>query len=180
MASFRRISITDGQTSYLATFGAFITVVTLAIGPFSQQVIRYYDCLQLIPGSVSSIPWTNNHTKSGGQNEAAYYVLDGPMSAALNTGFSNPPVNATASIATQCPTGNCTFPSENGASYSSLAMCHSCNDMTNSVTNISSTYNTAYKLPSGAEISGATLLSTIVVSPLDSHTDFKTYLHSRP
>lgn len=110
-------------------------VVALAIEPFSQQVIQYYECLQPIPGSIASIPKTNNYTAA----DADWYApgsimgLENSMAAALYIGLIQPPVNSTSSISFQCPAGNCTFPAAAGATHSSLAMCSSCSDISEKV-----------------------------------------------
>ena len=49
----------------LPSSGAFITILMLAIDPFAQQIIRYYDCNVPIQGQVATIPRTNFYTSSG-------------------------------------------------------------------------------------------------------------------
>lgn len=132
-------------------FGAFITVLALAVEPFSQQVIQYHQCLQNIPGSVASISKTNNYTlsSSGKPYEPKVTLPDNTMAAALYIGLIQPPINSTSSISFQCSTGNCTFPEDQGATHSSLAMCSSCTDI--SVTVKEQTFP-LYSLKSGPSI----------------------------
>ncbi|KAJ2971298.1 hypothetical protein NQ176_g7760 [Zarea fungicola] len=66
------------------------------------------------------------------------------MQIALYTGMAQPPANSSLSIAQDvtCPSANCTFPSEDGgpASFTTLTMCHSCRDVTASITSLDSNY----------------------------------------
>lgn len=152
-----KLDLESYSDSSLAVFGAFITVVALAIEPFTQQVIRYYQCLQPISGSAASIPKTNNYTVVGSRVSGDSMGLDNTMAAALYVGLIQPPVNATSSISFQCSTGNCTFPEDQGTTHSSLAMCSSCTDISGTVsTNKTQTSNEtvglAYSLQSGPTI----------------------------
>ena len=77
------------------------------------------------------------------------------MAAALYVGLIQPPVNATSSIPFQCSTGNCTFPEDRVATHSSLAMCSSCTDISETVSkNQTQTHNQtiSYYLQSGPKI----------------------------
>lgn len=114
----------------LAGFGALITLSILAIDPFVQQLIQYYGCLEPAKGQAR-ISRTNNYTKGGYQTQGLYAEPDGPMAAALYLGTLNPPTTATETIAFDCSTGNCSFPSsaENGGAFSSLAMCSFCKEV---------------------------------------------------
>lgn len=55
------------------------------------------------------------------------------MQAAIYAGLLNPQSNSSATIHTDCISGNCNFTSEKGATFSSLAMCHTCSDISNQV-----------------------------------------------
>jgi hypothetical protein len=57
------------------------------------------------------------------------------MTAAIYEGLVDPPPNATALIPVQCSSGNCTFPSDNGAWYLSLGMCSSCVGISSNISN---------------------------------------------
>ena len=121
-------------SSYLAVSGALITIIALAIDPFSQQIINYTDCAQPLPNAIASISRTNNYSAYGFRWASDENTLDAPMINTLYSGLINPPENPASLIVTECPTGNCTFPSDNGASHSSLAMCHSCEDISSQIT----------------------------------------------
>lgn len=48
-------------------------------------------------------------------------------------GLLSPPPNSSAAITADCRTGNCTFPSDDGATFSTLALCHSCVDISHTI-----------------------------------------------
>ena len=45
-----------------ALLGAIIVISAVLIDPFTQQVISHYDCLQLDPMAIATLPRTNNYT----------------------------------------------------------------------------------------------------------------------
>ena len=150
--SFKLFFIRPSLLAYLA---AGITIIALAIDPFTQQILQYYECLIPSPDGISTVVRTNNYTASGFHTGALEQSLDGPMAAALYQGVLAPPANATASIDFQCASGNCTFPASESVSYRSLAMCTSVDDITHSLTG-NGTEN-HYELPSGLATGDATL-----------------------
>jgi len=131
--------------SYLATFGALITVVAMAVDPFSQQVLQYYGCLNAVPESVARVPRANNYSAESVLTFGASrsYSLQPPMLAAMYVGLVKPPQNVSSALSVQCETGNCTFPADSGAAYTTLSMCNSCTDITKSIVlnNDTSVYN---------------------------------------
>ncbi|KAF4540202.1 Zinc-binding oxidoreductase protein [Lasiodiplodia theobromae] len=129
-------------SSFHASLGAFITIFALAIDPFSQQIIKYYNCLQPVPDTAAKIPITNNFTGLG-----ALYGdtnLNSVIAVATYTGLFGPPANTSVSITVDCPTGNCTFPNDSGAAFSSLDVCHSCQDISALLINITDPEDQSY------------------------------------
>jgi Protein of unknown function (DUF3176) len=108
---------------FVSRCGVFITVAALIIDPFAQQVISTYDCNILAESGRATIPRTNNFSERGKHIGAATGTVSLEMQRAINAGIFNPGGN----IAFDCPTGNCTFPSE----YHTIAYCSECNDTTN-------------------------------------------------
>lgn len=145
----------------------------MAIDPFSQQIIQYYDCSVLILGTISTIPITNFYSAGSTYENGGGSVPDGSMTAALYLGLLNPPTNASSSITFDCPTGNCTFAASDGASYSSLAMCSRCSDISHTIHNASTMeQGSNYTLPSGCVIgSGGVVLSSMVIDLPDAPPD---------
>lgn len=117
--------------TFLAWLGAAITISALAVDPFTQQILLYYDCLEPVTGTSATIPRTNNYTATGLHMTPLDNALDGPMTVALYQGLLSPPANASSSIPFECQSGNCTFTQSNEAQYTSLAMCSSVDDFSN-------------------------------------------------
>lgn len=139
---------------YLAALGAFITIVALAIDPFSQQIIQYYDCSVLISGAKAIIPTSNFYMGGSYFPNGDAQIPTPQMSAAIYVGLLDPPPNGSSNLLVDCSTGNCTFPETTGASYSSIAMCSSCADISPTIINGTYWDNTYgmignYSLPSG-------------------------------
>jgi len=145
--------------------------VAIAIDPFSQQIIQYYSCNSPIAGAQPSLPTTNIYT--GGfslVNDDSSFSTSPAMNAAIYVGLLDPPANSSSNLNFECPTGNCTFPATNGASYSSLAICSRCSDISHSIRNETRledgivTYN--YTIPS-VQIMGPNdvVLGSAVVGP---------------
>ena len=142
----------------LPCLGALITICALAIDPFTQGIIQYYSCLE--PGTgLAQISRSNNYTAAGVNANSYHYDLDGAMTATLYEGLLNPPANATSSISTNCPSGNCTFSHTDGIMYHSLAMCVEIIDISNKIKGPpaeSDSLDWTYTLPSGLTTSGPT------------------------
>jgi Protein of unknown function (DUF3176) len=108
---------------FVSRCGAFITIAALIIDPFAQQVISNYDCNIVAESGRATIPRTNNFTEHGKSigTEIARVSLE--MQRSITAGIFSPG----GKVAFNCPTGNCTFPSE----YHTVAYCSECNDITN-------------------------------------------------
>ncbi|KAF7536658.1 hypothetical protein G7054_g4372 [Neopestalotiopsis clavispora] len=96
--------------SYVANLGAFITVMMVAVDPFFQQLIQYYGCLQPIT-APATISRTNNYTVGGNRTQLLFSEPGSAMAKAIYSGALEPPSTEAATIAYNCPTGNCKFPS---------------------------------------------------------------------
>jgi hypothetical protein len=98
----------------LASLGAIVTVLAVAIDPFIQQILSYP--VQQIPSSTAQATMPQAQTFAPNANYASFTQY---YNAALwNTDF---PVNPT------CPSGNCTWPE-----FQSLGFCSKCQDVTDS------------------------------------------------
>lgn len=106
----------------------------VAIDPFFQQLIQYYDCLHPIaaPATVSR---TYNYTSGGYQTQMLFAEPDNAMANALYSGALEPPSTEAAVVAYNCPTGNCTFSGsvDSVGAFSSLAMCSSCDELSHRI-----------------------------------------------
>ncbi|KAI1857459.1 hypothetical protein JX265_011194 [Neoarthrinium moseri] len=121
--------------SLLAVIGAIVTILSLAIGPFTQQAIKSVSCPQYLRDTNASLPIA--HFMPG---RADYYRIGAgtwevevDMKGAMINGLTNPTGNDSAIVAT-CATGNCTFPvGSDDITHSSLGMCSACFDTTSFV-----------------------------------------------
>ncbi|EKG16900.1 hypothetical protein MPH_05881 [Macrophomina phaseolina MS6] len=167
---------------YLASLGAFITIAALAVDPFSQQVLQYYDCLEPVAGSIARIPKTNRYSTGGMHTGAGSATLDGPTQVAIYMGLLNPPANSSASVSVDCSTGNCTFPADSGATFSTLGMCHSCTDISDTVSVNDTKVPVNYTLESGSWV-GRELLASVLAQTSKSYEplfDFEALMLNYP
>lgn len=109
----------------LAVIGAILTIVAMAVDPFTQQVVQFYSCSTMVEGERATVPFSNNYTGYiwGAQ-------LDPQMQSATYIGLVDPPANISTALKFECRTGNCTFPStDDGATFMSLALESRCTDI---------------------------------------------------
>lgn len=106
----------------LSSTGTLIILLVLVIDPFTQQVIRYYDCGVLVGGVNGAIPRTNVYLqRDTNQSQSMNGWIEPELQAAIVGGVLSPGRGVQA----ECPTGNCTF-----AEYSTVAYWSACKDVT--------------------------------------------------
>lgn len=114
----------------LAVLGAILTIVAMAVDPFTQQVVQFYSCSTAIEGGRATVPFSNNYTAGFSAGDTYSSQLDPEMQSAMYIGLLTPPENTSAALKFECRTGNCTFPStEDGATFLSLALESRCTDV---------------------------------------------------
>jgi hypothetical protein len=118
--------------SVLVVLGATVTVVSLAVGPFMQQSIKTFSCVQPVPGTNASLPVGNYISTLAPRVGAGLFDLQVAMKATMINGLANPLGNDSALIF-DCPTGNCVFPEDAGITHSSIGMCGSCIDTSSAI-----------------------------------------------
>ena len=118
-------SVSGLMIRYLSLIGAIISVLSLAIGTFTQQLITIRNIpvhdlnSTLSPGNI---PRTEYYSTFSG-NPAEGAITPGlTMKAAMYNGFMTPNVEA---VLANCPRGNCTFPAT-----PTLAVCGDCAPIT--------------------------------------------------
>ena len=111
---------TLGLRHSLASLGALIIVLVLAVYPFAQQVVRYHGCSMPVENQVATIPRTNSF-ESGG---------DAPIDEQLQTAMIAVIFSPGQMVTTTCLSGNCTF----NKPYSTVGYCGGCEDITPSLT----------------------------------------------
>nr|KAK5444628.1 hypothetical protein LTR18_004332 [Exophiala xenobiotica] len=130
---------------YLAYFGALVTILSLAFGTFTQQLISYSmypipsSHADLLPGNIPQAETWQNFTGNPAEGAMSIPLT---MKAAIYNGMLSEGVQP---ITATCPTGNCTWPVT-----PSLAVCGECS---------SSSYQTScnrtectYTMPSGSKM----------------------------
>lgn len=148
----------------LASFGAFITICALAIDPFSQQVLDYRNCLEPNDSLTARISVTNRYTHTGGHIAGDENAMDNVMTLSIYNGVLLSVENDLSPLYVTCPSGNCTFASDNGATYSSVAICQKSQDITQHIQNDTVANGmSSYSLPSGARLFIGFLLSSVVI-----------------
>jgi hypothetical protein len=136
--------------SFLAALGALITIMASFNGFASQQLIQLVECQQLNNTAMVALSRTNSYAASGKRNSAEIYDSFLPMDVAVEVGILQPVQDYTNVLASGCITGNCSFPSSDGAAFSTLAISHSCEDVTSEVEHIP--LNTTYTSSNGTEV----------------------------
>jgi hypothetical protein len=116
--------------SYIAALGAFTTIMTALTGFFSQQLLQFENCPQQNDAADVLVAKTNNYTVSGRFAGARNtYDVYAPVVAAITVGLVQPVKDFTNVFTRGCDSGNCTFPSSLGASFSTVAISHVCEDI---------------------------------------------------
>ena len=112
----------------LASSGALVMLLMLFVDPFTQQVLRYYDCSVVLKGSEASVARTSYLDSFGSSSERVFpNLVSVPPNwqDAVNAGIFSPGQKPKFN----CPTGNCTFAN----SYGTMAYCSKCQDVSNSL-----------------------------------------------
>ena len=100
---------------------AALTILTLALDPFTQQLVRYPSCRQENIYQKARLPRANTYSESGRS-----LVIAPPVVGAINQGLYNPdPVTAPLI----CPSGNCTF----DPPFTTLGFCSICEDISSQI-----------------------------------------------
>ncbi|KAI1196960.1 hypothetical protein F5X97DRAFT_324884 [Nemania serpens] len=149
---------------HMASFGALLVVSSLAIGPFTQQAIRTTVCqLPMITDiqkpSIQAAHYVDQSDWFvGGHSLPAPYIIT-PMKGAIINGLTtSDPTNGFVGF--DCPSGDCTFPSYDGVTHSSIGFCSRCTDITASIREryvnpnktVTRSGGYAFELPDGASI----------------------------
>ncbi|KAH8163858.1 hypothetical protein CIB48_g4384 [Xylaria polymorpha] len=118
-------------TNNIAKIAAFLTILVAIVDPFSQQIVGVVACKRESEGLTAAVGRTNAYHMTGGHTGALSSEIDGPMAVAINTGLVSPPNYIPSLVSTTCESGNCTF-----GHFSSLAVCHSCIEITSQIKNL--------------------------------------------
>ena len=115
---------------HVAVLGAWITLLALAIDPFTQQIIHPVACDRAVLGTLGKVPRAINLTSF---DETIYddQGVEMSMLASIYTDLTE----GDRPIDVQCPTGNCTFTQESNpdVSYQTLGFESVCVDVSEEV-----------------------------------------------
>ncbi|KAF2807923.1 uncharacterized protein BDZ99DRAFT_522530 [Mytilinidion resinicola] len=116
------------KCKHLATLGAVITILALAFETMFQQIVAYPERAVIVGNSSVAVARSFHvQPRWGGSIHDAPSLISDPQTSMFistaiysnsNDTFTPPPSN--------CPSGNCSWPT-----YSSLAVCNQCKDVTN-------------------------------------------------
>lgn len=113
-----------------ALLGCIIIVFSFGIGPFTQQAVKAVSCNLPLESSKASIAIARYIDDTDVDRfDSAHWDMDMDTKVAILDGLANPNTTRSA-IPPGCSTGNCSFPSYNGITHSSVGMCRRCADIT--------------------------------------------------
>ncbi|KAH8722957.1 hypothetical protein GQ44DRAFT_806446 [Phaeosphaeriaceae sp. PMI808] len=124
---------------YIAAFGAFLTMMSAWTGFTSQQVISFSQCAIPNYAADAGVLKTNYYDdKDGYIGSTLRGAPIDSMVAGIELGMIQPPSprELTGILSVGCPSGNCTFPSTDGASFQTIGVGHTCKNVTSYVRNI--------------------------------------------
>lgn len=144
-------------THFVASLGAGLILLTLAVDPFTQQLVRYYDCKQTSTRSNATLPRSTMFSEAGAHTYAATWPPETAILGYIDQGLYNP-----ADIKTPftCDTGNCTFDSL----YSTLGFCATCEDMSSQLTFANVSQPLSNGTSNSTEIGGGAWVNTTLPS----------------
>ena len=121
------------SASYVAVLGALTTILASLLGFFSQQLVQFQNCLEENTTASANIMWTNAYARTGGSIMNMLSSDYPPMIAAINVGLLQRTGDLTNVLSSGCTTGNCSFSAAGNASFSTVAISHSCEDVTTGI-----------------------------------------------
>ena len=102
-------------------------------GFFAQQLLQFETCLQRNNTAAVTLSKTNVFNASGLAIAPGIWDEYYPLAIATNVGLIQPIQDQTKVLAQGCVSGNCTFPSTDGASIATLSISHECEDVTSHI-----------------------------------------------
>ncbi|KAI1366694.1 hypothetical protein F5Y08DRAFT_124522 [Xylaria arbuscula] len=137
---------------FLGTFGAFISIIVLLLGPFAQQIVTYQTReVESLEGA--SVARALNYTGAlPGTTSSTGFVPILPLKSAVYNGLFAENGRPTAALAFECQSGNCTFDH-----YDTLGVCGECVDLTPFIQEYcaagKSSDDCGWQVPQGAKLS---------------------------
>jgi hypothetical protein len=97
---------------------------------FAQQLLQFETCSQRNETALVTVAKTNIFNATGMAIGPGIWDEYSPLAIAINVGLIQPVLDQTGVLTQGCVSGNCSFPSTNRASFSTLAITHGCEDVT--------------------------------------------------
>jgi hypothetical protein len=123
----------------LAVVAVIVVVVSLAVGPITQQTMQTYYCARVVEGRPAAISVANRIDESLYFKERpSAFALHVGLQSAMQDSIVNPSNDSNIAALFTCPSGNCTFtayadhpgqPENEKVSHASLGMCSRCEDV---------------------------------------------------
>ncbi|KXH25926.1 hypothetical protein CSAL01_04480 [Colletotrichum salicis] len=175
LGSLRILSRTRG--AYAVQLGAILTLLAVGLDPFAQQIIQvredvvYTGSTQADKGPMALNSGTSTYsigtaqvTSLSRQNSTIkerWVSTDTPLSmqGAILNGLSKSPWEIQQEALIQCPTSNCTWDQ-----FSSLGICHRCNDLTSDLKQVGG-FGQAIIALANTTLAGYTVPGTAFVLP---------------
>jgi hypothetical protein len=110
-------------------------------GFFAQQLLQFETCQQRNSSTVVTVAKTNIFNASGMAPGPGQWDEYGPLTVALNVGLIQPVQDQTSVLTEGCISGNCSFPSIAGESFSTLSLMHECVDVSSYIVQRNITMN---------------------------------------
>ncbi|KAF2853784.1 hypothetical protein T440DRAFT_545998 [Plenodomus tracheiphilus IPT5] len=112
------------KSKHLASLGATITILGLAFEPFFQQILAYPERVIAVDSASTWAAMTFHKERNPILRQGADVTSKDPsLGAAIDAALNTPYLDARPSTS-HCSSGNCTWPP-----YSTLGVCHQCEDM---------------------------------------------------
>lgn len=113
---------------------ALVLILSLAISVFTQQAILAVPCNRIVVGANASIPIGNTTARLPYmRTDVSLWDADPVVKNSIINGFADPTASRSVSVK-GCTTGNCSFDSVNGITYSFSGTCSKCFDTSSEIT----------------------------------------------
>ena len=148
------------------SIGAIVVILSITMDPFVQLTVGTMDDVKFENNTNVQISYAKRYSKdliNDSVRGAEVPVADLGMQSAVSDGLSQPASRISQQTPHSCPSGNCTWDT-----FTSLAICSGCNDLTNRIEKIERTYvhlgrsytYTDYRLPNNVSGIDETSLMT--------------------
>lgn len=120
------------------SMGAIVVILSVTMDPFVQLTVGKKDGLKFENNTNAQVSYAKRYSKeleNDHDRGAEAPLADLGMQSAVSDGLSQPASWISQQTPHSCPSGNCTWDT-----FTSLAICSGCNDLTNRIKKIEGTY----------------------------------------